>query len=79
MPLGRSDRWRVVDRRAFEEASGIVLVRPRRRDEDKGDNASALEHRSPCVPWINFQQSSVRKARERRDARHLLTGRSIGA
>ena len=44
MPPARSSRWRIVERRAFEEAGGIVGVRPCGRGEDKGDKASAGKH-----------------------------------
>jgi hypothetical protein len=44
MPPARSSRWRIVDRRTFEEASGIVRVRPCGRGKDKGGKASADKH-----------------------------------
>jgi hypothetical protein len=37
MPPARSSRWRIVERRAFEEAGGIVGVRPCGRGEDEGE------------------------------------------
>ena len=46
MPPVRSGRWRVVERRAFEEAGGVVGVRPRGRGEDKDNKAGARKHRS---------------------------------
>jgi hypothetical protein len=42
----RNGRWRLVDWRVFEEAGGVVGVRPCRRGEDKGYEASAGKHGS---------------------------------
>jgi hypothetical protein len=50
MPPARSSRWRIVERRAFEEAGGIVGVRPCGRGEDKGDKASAGKHTRQDAP-----------------------------
>src|SRR5271165_7229656 len=44
-PVGNG-RGLPVQRRAFEQAGGIVRVRPRGRGEGKGDKAGAGEHRS---------------------------------
>jgi hypothetical protein len=54
IPPARSSRWRIVERRAFEEARRIVGVGPCGRGEDKGDKASADKHRSP--PWGQISQ-----------------------
>jgi hypothetical protein len=44
LPRARSSRWRIVERRAFKQAGGIVGVRPCGRGEDKGDEASTSKH-----------------------------------
>ena len=46
VPSARNGRRRAVQRRAFEQAGGIVGVRPCGRGEGKGDKAGAGEHRS---------------------------------
>src|SRR5208337_4675414 len=45
-PPARNGRRRAVQRRVFEQASGIVGVRPCGRGEGKCDKAGAGEHRS---------------------------------
>jgi len=55
VPRARNGRRRAVQRRAFEQAGGIVGVRPCGRGEGEGDKAGAGEHRSllcafPGVP-----------------------------
>jgi hypothetical protein len=64
IPPVRSGRWRVVERRAFEEAGGIVGVRPCGRGEDKGEKASAGKHR-PVLRAFHRSISARRSFRSR--------------
>ena len=70
MPPARSGRWRVVERRAFEEPGGIVGIRPCGRGEDKGDKASAGKHRSVlrAFPRSISARRSIRSRQCRRGA-----------
>jgi hypothetical protein len=71
MPPARSSRWRIVEWRAFEEAGGIVGVRPCGRGEDKGDKASAGEQTRQHAPAAFTVQQWLHDKQKGRPARRL--------